>query len=65
MYTQELVQATMEERGRQFARIERELRAEQALRRSTSPRGVPSRERGRGIPLLSFLTRHLRPASAS
>lgn len=65
MYTEELARATMQERGRQFAQIEREARAEQALRRSTSPRGVPSPERGRRIPLLSFLSRHLRMASAS
>lgn len=65
MYTEELVQATMQERARQFAQIEREARAEQALRRSTSPRGVPSHERGRRIPLLSFITRHLRTAPAS
>jgi hypothetical protein len=65
MYTEELVQATMQERGRQFAQIEREARAEQALRRSTSPRGVPSQERRRSIPLLSFLSRLHRTAPAS
>jgi len=62
MYTQELVQAIVEDRRREAAQIERQAQAEKALRRSASPRGVPSPQRHRR---LSFVARALRTASAS
>ena len=62
MYTQELVQAIVEDRRREAVQIQRQAQAEKALRRSASPRGVPSPERQRR---LSFVARAFRTASAS
>lgn len=65
MYTDELAHATLEQRRRDAAQIEREVRAERALRRGATPRGLPSRDPGRDLPIISSVARALKTASAS
>ena len=64
MYTQELVQAMIEDRAREAAELQRQRRALDALGRSASPRREPSRRIVRRLPIPSFVARVFRTASA-
>jgi hypothetical protein len=62
MYTQEVIEAMVDDRRREAVEIERQARAMRARRRSEESRGVPSQESDRS--LFSSVRRLVRSATA-
>ena len=65
MYTQEVVQAMVDDRRREAVEIERQARAMRALRRGRTFHGAPSREREQDRSLISSVLRFVRAATAA
>ena len=63
MVTQEMAQAIMRERMREFAALDLEQRARTLQRRTDRPRSGPSRGKQKRPSLLSFMSRALHMAS--
>ena len=63
MYSQELVQAVIEERSREAAALQRQRQARDLLRRAASPGSDSPRGRTRRLPFASFVARAFRTAS--
>ena len=62
MYTQEVIEAMVDDRQREAVQIERQARARWALRRGGTPRGIPSQAPDRS--LITSVRRFVRSATA-
>ncbi|MEX2158440.1 MAG: hypothetical protein WEB04_03475 [Dehalococcoidia bacterium] len=62
MYTQEVIEAMVDDRQREAVQIERQARAMRARRWDGTPRGVPSQEPDRSF--ISSVRRAVRSATA-